>query len=90
MPAKQPRLFYELLVAVEPHPLDLRLARRQADVPALVGLIAIEPTPGNPFSLLVEHAFLGDIDADQWRTRVRALERDRDARPANQKSSPPA
>ena len=43
------------------------LPRRQADVPALVRLIAVEPAPGNPLSLLVEHAFLGDVDADERR-----------------------
>jgi len=57
------RVFTELLVSVEPHLLDLRLAGRQPDVPALVGLITIEPATGHPFSLRIEHAFIREVES---------------------------
>ena len=60
-----------LAITIQPYSLDLGLAWRQADVPSLVGLIAIEPAPGLPFALRIEHAFLRHVDTDQRRRRRR-------------------
>ena len=42
-------------------------------------LIAIEPAAGNPLSFLVEHAFFGDVDADERRAIAHAAHRHGDA-----------
>jgi len=73
-----------ITVAVEPHPLDLRCARRQPYVPALVRLIAVETAAGNPGAFRIEYAFFRDIDADERWSTIRALKVTVIPWPANQ------
>src|SRR6187402_3309439 len=66
-------------ISIQSHLLDLELPRRQTDVPPLMSLITIESATWLPHAFLIEDAYLGDVDSDERRARVRAFEGDGDA-----------